>query len=351
METTDVSRPVASRPVASTTAASTTAASTMMEAVVAGEWSVGLDIGGTKILGVLLDGDATVRGALRVPTLRGADGVVTSAVEAVERLCAVAGLVPSGLSGVGAGVPGLVDHATRTVSHAVNLGITEGALALGPMLAERLGGVRVDVENDVNAAALGAAQVLGLTRDLAFLALGTGMAAGLLLDGRLRRGLLGGAGEIGHIPYVVDGPLCPCGQRGCLELYASGSAIDAAWASRTGRPAPAEVFDAAAAGDREAVRVRDTFVDAVAAAVRLLVLTCGVEHVLLGGGVAEVGAPLADAVTRTLRRQAEGSSFVRSLRIADRVQMVPRGALVAPIGAALAVRQDAGAASYVEVVR
>ena len=98
------------------------------------------------------------------------------------------------------------------------------------------------------------------------------------------------------------------------------------------------MFAAAAEGDAVAVRLRDDFVEAVAAAVRMLVLTCDVEHVLIGGGVAGVGAPLLDAVAALLRRQADGSAFLRSMRIADRVSLVPRDALVAPIGAALAVR-------------
>lgn len=324
-------------------------------------WSVGLDIGGTKVLGVLLDAGAAVRGTARVPTRHGVDGVVGSAAETVLRLCDAAGLRPADLVGVGVGVPGVVDPLTGTVSHAVNLGLDARDVPLGALLADRLqpapdgpGGSRdhllVAVENDLNAAALGAASILGRRGDLAVLALGTGLAAGLVMDGRLRRGFLGGAGEIGHLPYVLDGPVCPCGQRGCLELYASGSAIDAAWPSRSGRPAPAEVFEAAAAGDPVALAIRDAFVGAVSAAVRLLVLTCDVEHVLLGGGVAEIGAPLLDAVAAALHHQAETSPFLKSMRIADRLGMIPEGALVAPIGAALAARERPRARTTTEAV-
>ena len=319
-------------------------------------WSIGLDIGGTKVLGVLLDdeatvrGDAMVRGSVRVPTRLGTDGVVAAAAEVVQRLCRAQGIAPAELAGVGAGVPGLVDPVSGEVSHALNLDIHERGVRLAPMLAARLQGVPVTVENDLNVAAVGAARVLGLPGDLAFLALGTGVAAGLLLGGELRRGYRGGAGEIGHLPYTSTGPLCPCGQRGCLELYASGSAIDAAWPSRTGRPAAAEVFAAASEGDAAALVIRHRFTDAVAAAVRLLVLTCDVEHVVLGGGVAEVGAPLLDAVCRQVRAQADGSPFLRSLRIADRVQVVPGGVPVAPIGAALTARGAVGRRSSVEPV-
>jgi predicted NBD/HSP70 family sugar kinase len=298
-------------------------------------WSIGLDIGGTKVLGVLLDGAGAVRGSVRVPTRLGTDGVVGAAGEVVDRLCAGAGLAPADLAGVGAGVPGLVDPRSGEVTFAVNLDIAERGVALAPLLADRLRGVRVTVENDLNVAALGAARVLGLDGDLAFLGLGTGVAAGFLLGGQVRRGSRGGAGEIGHIPYDPSGPLCPCGQRGCLEMYASGAAIDAAWPSRNGRPAATSVFAAAAAGNADAVAVRDAFADAVAAAVRLLVLTCDVEHVVLGGGVAEVGRPLLDLVARRVHRQAEGSPFLRSLGIGNRLQIVPDGVPVAPIGAAL----------------
>jgi predicted NBD/HSP70 family sugar kinase len=301
-------------------------------------WSVGLDIGGTKVLGVALDRDAVVRATLRMPTERGTDGVVRSAAEVVSRLCATVGVSPADLTGVGAGVPGLVDPATSEVTHAVNLGIDERGVRLGPLLSDSLGGVPVGVDNDANVAALGVARVLDLHGDLAFLALGTGVAAGLLLGGEPRRGSRGGAGEIGHLPYDPAGPACPCGQRGCLELYASGTALDAAWPSRDGGPPAAEVFAAAAAGDDTACAVRDGFAAAVAAAVRSLVLTCDVEHVVLGGGVAEVGTPLLEAVAAHLRRQGRGSPFLRSLDMAGRLRIVPAGVPVAPIGAALTVR-------------
>ncbi|TYP83659.1 ROK family protein [Blastococcus xanthinilyticus] len=303
-----------------------------------GACSVGLDIGGTKVLGVLLDEAGAVRHSVRAATRPGVAGVVASAEQVVRQLCAGAGLVPQDLAGVGAGVPGLVDPGTGRLSYAVNLGIHERAVDLAPLLSARLDGVPVVLENDLNVAAVGAARLLGLRGDLAFLALGTGVAAGLLLGGELRRGRHGAAGEIGHIPYDPSGPRCPCGQQGCLELYASGAALDLAWPARNGRPAAADLFAAAADGDRRAVAVRDRFADAVAAAVRLLVLTCDVEHVVLGGGVADVGPPLLEAVVARAREQAARSAFLQSLAVPERVQLAPRGVPVAPVGAALCVR-------------
>lgn len=292
--------------------------------------TVGVDVGGTKVLGVLLGPGLEVRRSVRLPSRHGPDGVVGVAVQTVRTLCREEGVAVTDLAGVGLGVPGLVDPVTGAVSHAVNLGLHDDVL-LGPQVAAGLGVRTVEVENDLNIAALGAARVLGLDDgDLAFLALGTGLAAGLVLDGRLRRGFTGAAGEIGHLPYVPDGPACPCGQRGCLELYASGSALAAAWPG-------GDVFGAAADGDPRAQGVVADFADAVAAGVRHLVLGCDVEHVVLGGGVADVGPPLLAAVGAALARQALDSAFLRRLRMSDRLLLAPRGALVAPIGAALAV--------------
>ncbi|MFC4614153.1 ROK family protein [Cellulomonas algicola] len=312
-----------------------------------GGWSVGLDIGGSKVLGVVLDPSGVVRHQVKAGTVRGLDGVVAGAVAAVEELAGLAGVAVDDLVGVGLGLPGVVDVAAGTVEHAVNLGIDE-RVALAALVADRLGAVPVRLENDLNAAVVGAARFVephadGAQHDLAFLALGTGMAAGLLLDGRLRRGSQGAAGEIGHLTFVPDGLPCKCGQVGCLEQYASGSALDAAWPSRSGAPAPAEVFAAAAAGDPVAVALRDQFAAAVAAAVRVLVLTCDVRHVVIGGGVSAVGAPLLDAVRDVLDAAAGTSPFLASMRLADRVTLAPEGVPVGAVGAALVGRGEHGA--------
>lgn len=309
-----------------------------------GGWSVGLDIGGSKVLGVVLDPSGAVRHQVKAGTVRGLDGVVAGAVAAVEELAGLAGVAVDDLVGVGLGLPGVVDVAAGTVEHAVNLGIDE-RVGLAALVADRLGTLPVRLENDLNAAVVGAARFVephadDAEHDLAFLALGTGMAAGLLLDGRLRRGSQGAAGEIGHLTFVPDGLPCKCGQVGCLEQYASGSALDAAWPSRTGAPAPAEVFAAAAAGDPEAVALRDQFAAAVAAGVRVLVLTCDVRHVVIGGGVSAVGAPLLDAVRGVLDAAAGTSPFLASMRLADRVTLAPDGVPVGAVGAALVGRGE-----------
>lgn len=292
---------------------------------------IGLDIGASKTLGVRTDAQGRVLAQVRVPTRPGPDGVLATAIEVAERLRT--GDAP--LWPIGIGVPGIVDPDEGVVKHAVNLDLDGSWLPLRDHLESHLQHP-VLVENDVNTAALGAASTLeaGLPVDLAYLSIGTGLAAGLVLDGRLRRGVHGAAGEIGHVPVDPNGEVCQCGQRGCLETVASGSALDAAW-PRGGARTAESLFAAAAGGDPDAVAVRDAFAAAVAAAVRLLVLTVDVEVVVLGGGVAAVGEPLQLAVADALRKQATDSSFLASLRLADRLRVVRQDRPVAAVGAAL----------------
>jgi len=292
--------------------------------------TVGLDIGATKILGVVVDGQGAILAQVREETSPGADGVLSSAATVVERLQAASGEPLTGP--VGVGIPGLVDVATGSVAHAVNLDLAGEPFPLAERLAERLG-LSVAVDNDLNAATLGA-HVLSGVDDLVYLSLGTGLAAGLVLDGRIRRGARGAAGEIGHIPVDPTGALCQCGQRGCLETVASGSAIAASWPSE-GVPAAQALFAAAASGTPAAVRVLDTFLRGVADAIRMICLAVDPATVILGGGVAALGEPLLAAVQGALRQQAATSPFLAALDLAGRVRVVPADVPVAALGAAL----------------
>lgn len=293
---------------------------------------VGLDIGGTKVHGVAVDEDGTILAQERVTTELGPDGVARSAATVVETLRARTGRDLAGPIGVG--IPGLVDAANAAVKHAVNLGLGGDWYPLADLLTTRLG-APVIVENDVNVATLGAMWLEGVD-DLAYLSLGTGLAAGLALDGRLRRGVHGAAGEVGHIPVLgfgTEDEVCQCGQRGCLELAASGTALARAWPTAEGHAAAA-LFGAAAAGDPRAVVVRDRFAAAVAAGVRLLALAVDPRVVVLGGGVAQLGEPLRSAVADALRAQADGSAFLASLDLADRLRVLPADMPAAALGAA-----------------
>lgn len=300
---------------------------------------LGLDIGATKTLAVAVDPDGRVLAQRRAATERGADAVVAASAAVVRDLLAALPPDTEVTWPVGVGVPGLVDVGRGAVKHAVNLGLDGAWLPLRDRLEARLG-LPVTVENDVNAAALGASALLAAERaapvpDLAYLSLGTGLAAGLVLEGRLRRGVHGAAGEVGHIPVDPAGRWCPCGQRGCLETVASGSALAAAWPTPPGQAPATALFAAAERGVRGAVAARAEFAAGVAAAVRLLCLIVDVDAVVLGGGVAEVGEPLRVAVAAALREQVRASPFLGSLELATRLRVVPPGHPVAAVGAAL----------------
>lgn len=294
---------------------------------------LGVDIGGTKVHAVVLDAAGAVLAESRLPTGFGADAVVSSAHAAVTALTERLRIDPGALASIGIGVPGRVDPASGHVAHAVNLGLD--SLDLGALLASRLGRAVV-VENDVNAAALGAFHVLGdpRLRSMAYLNLGTGLAAGLVLDGRVWRGSRGVAGEIGHISVDPQGVLCRCGQRGCLETLASGSALARLWPQGAGAPA-SELFAAADAGDEQAAAVAERLVGNVAAAVRILVLTVDVDAVVIGGGLSSLGDRLLGQVRARLDADARTSPFLASLGLAERVLPVPSGSPVGAVGAAL----------------
>lgn len=301
-----------------------------VNAALAGTRAVGLDIGGTKTHGVVVGEDGEILAQVRKSTRSGADGVLATAARVFEALQHDTGAPLT--CRVGVGVPGLVDVERGVLRHAVNLGVNGDDLPLRDLLAERLG-VAVVLENDVNVAAL-AARALAGADDVVYLSVGTGLAAGLVIDGRLRRGEHGAAGEIGHVPVDPAGSQCGCGQRGCLETIASGRALANAWPT-TDQPPAAALFAAAAAGDHAAVVVRDRFCWGVASAIRVLGLTIAPERIVLGGGVSEVGEPLREQVVRQLQALAEGSPFLASLDLDDRLSMVPRHYPVAAVGAAI----------------
>lgn len=292
---------------------------------------VGLDVGGTKIDAVAVDASGDIIGRLRRPTGWGEDAVVESIVASVVALAEEAGVPLSRIGSVGIGIPGLVDAEAGRVVHAVNLGVESLDLA---DRAERALGVPFRVENDVKAAALGAAVLSGVTGSMAYLNLGTGVAAGIVLDGRIWRGARGTAGEVGHISVDPRGRLCGCGQRGCVETLCGGGALAKAW-GRPGALPIRDIFDAADAGDPLAIALRDDLHHGAAAAVRVLVLSADVETVIIGGGLTALGDRLENGVRAALHAGAEASPFMRSLRLDERIELLPAGSPAAAFGAAL----------------
>jgi glucokinase len=307
---------------------------------------LGLDIGGTKTAAAILYDDGSLAALRSAPSGYGPDQVVRVAAALARDAMAVAG--PGRLDSIGACMPGLVDPATGVVRHAVNLGVE--TLNLAAELEDLLGSP-VAVENDVKAAALGAHGILTARsaggpvpsgsgaapdRTLAYLNLGTGLAAGVVRNGKVLRGPAGMLGEIGHLPVGGDTP-CACGQVGCLETLASGSALARMWT-----PPPdggRDPFAAALAGDERARVAAAVLCRGVALAIQVLVLSAGADRIIIGGGLAALGPSLLQGIDSELKHRAKESRFLESLELPGRFELLPSEIPLAALGAAALSRQ------------
>ena len=262
---------------------------------------VGIDVGGTKCLGLLLDETGSVVAERREETPAGSAAIVGTIVDMVV---ALASGRTEGLT-VGAGVPGLVD-VEGVLRVAPNLrGVVD--LPLRQQLEQRFRGARVRIENDASCAGW-AERERGAARgaDHAVLVtLGTGIGGGIISGGGLLRGSHGFAGEIGHMVVDPDGPPCPCGRRGCWERFASGSGLgalgrEAARAEGGGRALQLaggdlaavrgeHVTAAATEGDPQAEQVMARFGWWVALGLLNLANVLDPELFVLGGGLVEAG--------------------------------------------------------------
>lgn len=241
---------------------------------------------------------------------RGPDAVVDGILDFAAELRAY-GIEHLGAPALAAGVavPGIVDEERGIAAYSANLGWRD--LPLRGLLTERLGGVPVALGHDVRTGGLAEGRIgagKGADRFL-FVPLGTGIAGAIGIAGRVESGAHGFAGEIGHIVVRPDGTPCPCGQRGCLERYASAAAVSEAWASATGNP-EADAADCAKAvdgGDPKAREVWQHAVDALADGLLTALTLLDPRTLIIGGGLAEAGdtlfTPLREAVRRRVTFQ------------------------------------------------
>ena len=308
---------------------------------------IGLDIGGTKTAARVVDEAGQPLAEVVRPTdVATPDRLVAGVVATVDQALAAAGAMRSELVAAGVGVPGQVDPRTGTVSLAVNLHLHQ-PYPLRDALQTALG-VPVTLENDVRAAAWGAfhrATAEQPIASLAYLSIGTGIAAGLVLDGRLYRGAHGMAGEIGHIPVDPAGPRCRCGAYGCLEVYAAGPAIAAQAAAITSAnsrlPQTNEVYALADAGDPAARAIVERAAGFLARAVYLLVMAYDVEQVVLGGGVTRAGAPFERPLRHALATLCADSSLAASMLPDEKIVVAPADFNAGVVGAVYLADPDA----------
>ncbi len=282
--------------------------------------TIGVDVGGTTVAAGLVAPDGRVLEHHQAPThARGPGTALETIGELLERLFEQARARGVRVTGVGVGVPGIVDAERGTVGVDIHYAPELAGAPLGRMLGDRLG-VPVFVDNDVNALALGE-WTWGAgrgTRSLVVLALGTGVGGGIILDGRLHRGQAGFGGELGHVPIDFDGPPCVCGGRGCLKAYVSGTDIALRAGARLGRAVGAvEVFRLAADGDAAAGAIVEDVCTALGAGLAIIVNGLNPERVLLAGSVAKSLRTLEARLRAALARYA----FAEALR-ASRLQIL-----------------------------
>ena len=280
---------------------------------------VGIDVGGTKCFGVIVDSHGTVLQEVRYPTPHASE-----LIDLLEKMFHELG----GETTLGIGVPGLIT-ADGVIKASPNM---KGAhnIAVGPELRARLG-IAVHVENDATVAAFGewkSGAAMG-ARDAVMVTLGTGIGGGIVMGGQLQRGANGFAGEIGHMVVERDGVECPCGRRGCWERYASGSALKMLSDGVEGR----EVFEKFHAGDPDAIAIVNMFATWIAEGLASLTNICDPEVIVIGGGVIESFASRIDV----LEEKFSSSLYSSEMRPHPRLAPAALGERAGAIGAALLV--------------
>jgi glucokinase len=330
----------------------------------------GIDIGGTKVLGVALDASDEIVAEARVATPRGTRDIIGSHVadavaQVVGDLDQAIPAVPAGaasgaagaagpassLAPVGVGAPGMVDRRGR-LCFSPNLPQAQG-VDWNELIGGQLPGRTLLIENDANFAVL-AEHRLGAARGfdhVVMVTLGTGIGGGIVLDGRVQVGSAGFAGEIGHMVVDPAGPLCPCGRHGCWERFASGAGLgvlarEAALAGRLrevvrlagGDPESVrgeDISAAAASGDPAAQQVIRQVGGWIGFGLANLAAVLDPECFVLGGGVVQAGDLLIESARTAFAELVEGGDR-RPLAVIERAAFGERSGAV---GGALAVRQ------------
>jgi glucokinase len=277
-----------------------------------------VDLGGTTVSAGLAGDDGQFTAMRDIPTgsYRGPEDVLARIAVMLKELCADTGLPAA----IGMGVPGLVDVANGITKFLPNMSGHWRDVPAAKILSQAVG-CPVYLLNDVRMATLGELKY-GRGRDvdsMAFFALGTGVGGGIVIDGKLRLGSVGAAGELGHLTLLPDGPLCGCGNRGCLEALASGPALRgeairlmlSGHSPRlfemvngdVGKVTPREIGAAARAGDTGAKEAIDHVAHWLGIAVVNVVITLHPQLIVLGGGVSLLDDLLIAPVQQMLRER------------------------------------------------
>jgi glucokinase len=312
----------------------------------------GVDLGGTKIQTVVVDGREKVLGQSRVPTPTegGPEDVVNAISQALRSAADEAGLATDSLTGVGVGAPGGIDPEKGLLISPPNLPGFNGEFPLGPELEQRLG-TRVALGNDVSVATE-AEFVLGAGKPFTSILgvfWGTGVGGGIVLGGEQWVGR-GSAGEIGHVVVKQGGDRCTCGRRGCMEAYAGRGAMEIRARHRHKKGEKTKLFEimdkrgrdrltsgvwarALAEKDKMALELIDAAIEALGTGVASCVNVLDPEAVIIGGGLGtRLGDPYAKRIAKAMLPHLFVDDHPPEIRVAT------LGDLGGAMGAALLVK-------------
>lgn len=278
---------------------------------------IGIDLGGTNIAAGIVTDDGKILYKGSVPTKKERDAIeiIKDMAELAKKLITDNGYELSDIKAVGIGCPGTVDSDNGTVVYANNLKMDNTPIAAE---FQKHFDVPVNLENDANAAAYGEYIINGNgAKSYIFMTLGTGVGGGIIIDGKIYRGFNCAGGEIGHTTIVVGGKPCSCGQKGCLEAYASVTALieqtkdkmkecsDSKmheWAKENGKISGRTAFECAKLGDKAAQEVKDRYIRYVAEGVSNMINIFQPEMFVIGGGISREGDTLITPITEFVNK-------------------------------------------------
>lgn len=268
------------------------------------EYCLGIDIGGTKTAVCISDFKGNIIEIGKFPTEPhlGVDSLIKKIADCYKILLLKSDINSSQIRFAGVACPGPLDLKTGRIVHIATMGFVD--IPIKDLLSKALG-LPVFLENDANCAAL-AESIIGVGKgaeSLVYVTVSTGIGCGITVDGKILSGAFSSAGEVGHLTVVPNGKECPCGKKGCLELYASGTAIAKTASNLKGRQIETkEVFALAKSGDREMQGIIDDAADKLGLGLSHIIQVVDPEVIVLGGSVTKdynfFAASLYSAINR-----------------------------------------------------
>lgn len=316
-----------------------------------GEYFIGVDLGGTKILTAVSDNQGKIIERVKIATeaLKGQDKVISNIVESVEEVINKAGIKKDEIIRMGLGTPGPLNIKEGLIYEAPNLNWEN--VPIVSILKEKIG-IEINLENDANAAALGE-KWFGAGKDvdsMIYMTVSTGIGGGIIIDKKILHGISDTAGEIGHFVIQTDGPICGCGNHGCFEAVASGTAINGIGKYLAAMHPDSLlyklvdgditkidgkiIYDAAKKGDKYAKQIWYDEARYLGIGIANLINIFNTSTIVLGGGVMNSWDLIADKMIETIKNYAFESAYnsvdIRRASLADDVGV--QGAIAVAMG-------------------